>query len=128
MEASALIRPLGRLIEELRAAREALAKGAATEERAEQAAANGGGEDARRFADSALTLSRGMSQIETWGVVVRDLDSGICDFLAEREGRDVYLCWQLGEERIGFWHELEAGFAGRQPIDDAFGPAPPIRP
>jgi hypothetical protein len=126
LEASALIRPLGRLIEEMRAARETLAKGASAEDRTERAAANGGGADARSFAESALTLSRGMAQIETWGVVVRDLDSGICDFPAEREGREVYLCWQLGEERIGFWHELEAGFAGRQPIDDAFGSAPPI--
>ena len=51
-------------------------------------------------------------------MVVRDLDEGICDFRARRGGRDVYLCWRVGEERIGWWHELDAGFRGRRPLDE----------
>ena len=49
---------------------------------------------------------------------VKDLDIGLCDFLGERDGRDVWLCWQYGEKQVGFWHELDAGFAGRHPLAD----------
>jgi len=45
-----------------------------------------------------------------------DIDQGLIDFRAEMDGREVYLCWKLGEERIDWWHELDAGFAGRQPL------------
>jgi hypothetical protein len=51
------------------------------------------------------------------GVQVKDLETGLCDFVARHQGRDVFLCWRLGEKRVEFWHELAAGFAGRQPID-----------
>jgi hypothetical protein len=40
------------------------------------------------------------------------------DFPALREGREVYLCWRLGEDEVGYWHELTTGFAGRQPLDE----------
>lgn len=50
------------------------------------------------------------------GVELKDPFQGLLDFRAEREGREVYLCWRLGEESVGHWHELEAGFAGRQPM------------
>ena len=49
-------------------------------------------------------------------IVVRDIDRGLIDFPALHDGREVYLCWELGEERIGFWHELEAGYGGRRPL------------
>jgi hypothetical protein len=49
-------------------------------------------------------------------VVVKDLDAGLVDFPSEREGELVLLCWQLGEERVAWWHTLEGGFAGRQPL------------
>jgi hypothetical protein len=96
----------------------------ADRERAERLAAvaggNGGGADGSVFGEAALRFSRGLAQIDRWGVIVRDLDTGICDFPALREGRVVYLCWRVGEERIEWWHETGAGFAGRQPLDDAF--------
>jgi len=60
-----------------------------------------------------------LQEITDLGVLVKDLDLGLIDFPALREGREVYLCWQLGEEgRIAWWHETDAGFAGRQPFDD----------
>jgi hypothetical protein len=102
----------------MRRARDVLGERATTEELSGHAAGNGGGENGTRYAEAALTFSRGLRQIEAWGVVVRDLDSGICDFRARREGREVYLCWQVGEERIAYWHELDAGFRGRQPLDE----------
>jgi hypothetical protein len=60
-----------------------------------------------------------LQEITALGVLVKDLDIGLIDFLALRDGREVYLCWRLGEEgRIAWWHEIDAGFAGRQPLDD----------
>jgi hypothetical protein len=50
------------------------------------------------------------------GVVVKDLDAGLVDFPAERDGRAVFLCWQLGEDEVAFWHGVEEGFAGRKPL------------
>jgi hypothetical protein len=50
------------------------------------------------------------------GVQVKDLDRGLIDFPAEIEGQDALLCWEVGEERIAFWHTPDAGFAGRRPL------------
>jgi hypothetical protein len=55
--------------------------------------------------------------LEELGVQVKDPDTGLCDFVARHQGRDVFLCWRLGEKRVGFWHELNGGFAGRKPLD-----------
>jgi len=57
-----------------------------------------------------------VAQITNKGIIVRDLDRGLVDFPSLREGREVYLCWLWGEEEIAFWHEVDAGFAGRQPL------------
>lgn len=56
------------------------------------------------------------ARLEDWGVEVKDPERGLIDFVHERDGRLVYLCFHLGESDIGFWHELDAGFAGRQPL------------
>jgi hypothetical protein len=70
-----------------------------------------------RFRALMEALGEELAAIEQTGVTVKDLDIGLCDFLGEREGREVWLCWQYGEKRVNFWHDLDAGFAGRQPID-----------
>jgi hypothetical protein len=121
VEASALVGPLAEVLGAMRAARAVLTDRSLVEVLARRAPSNGGGDDGRTFAEAALTFSRGLAQITSWGVVVRDLDSGLCDFRARHEERDVYLCWQLGEDRIGYWHEIGAGFQGRRPLDEAFG-------
>lgn len=60
-----------------------------------------------------------LREIAELGAEVKDPDRGLIDFRAVMRGREVYLCWQLGEpERIAFWHDLEAGFAGRRIIED----------
>lgn len=51
------------------------------------------------------------------GCELKDAQRGLVDFPAEKDGRPIYLCWLLGEEKIAHWHELETGFAGRQPIE-----------
>jgi len=65
---------------------------------------------------AASTLSDMARQIADLGCELKGIEEGLIDFRALREGREVYLCWRLGEERIAFWHEIEAGFAGRQPL------------
>ena len=50
------------------------------------------------------------------GCELKDHQSGLIDFVGRHQGREVYLCWKLGEERITHWHELDTGFAGRQPV------------
>ena len=69
-----------------------------------------------RFRGLMETLTEELHAIEATGVSVKDLDIGLCDFLGSREGRDVWLCWQYGEKRVGFWHDLDTGFSGRQPL------------
>lgn len=59
-----------------------------------------------------------LSEIDSAGVQVKDLDIGLLDFPCLVEDRIVLLCWKLGEPRIGFWHGTEEGFAGRKPIDE----------
>ena len=55
--------------------------------------------------------------LHTLGCEVKDLEQGLVDFRSQREGREIYLCWRVGETTISYWHELDAGFAGRQPLD-----------
>ena len=66
---------------------------------------------------TATEINERIQQVHELGCEVKDLDTGLLDFRSEREGREVYLCWQLGEERIAWWHELNTGFASRQPLD-----------
>ena len=58
-----------------------------------------------------------IERVAGFGVEVKDLEMGLVDFPGERDGREVYLCWKLGEERVSFWHELNTGYASRQPLD-----------
>ncbi|MCA9971010.1 MAG: DUF2203 domain-containing protein [Anaerolineales bacterium] len=57
-----------------------------------------------------------LQQIVGFGVEVKDVNAGLIDFLSRRDGREVYLCWRYGEPRIAFYHDLETGFNGRQPL------------
>ena len=77
---------------------------------------NGGGEAAREMMAEGEELSRLVTEIARLGVVVRDPTSGLVDFPAVREGEPIYLCWQLGEDEVGHWHDRESGFSGRRPL------------
>ncbi len=61
-------------------------------------------------------LAESLATLEEIGVVVKDIDAGLVDFLAIRDGKEVFLCWQLGEPDLAWWHSLEEGFRGRKPI------------
>ena len=58
-----------------------------------------------------------LGELKELGIELKDPFQGLVDFPAEREGGDVWLCWRLGEDSISYWHDLDAGFGGRQPID-----------
>jgi hypothetical protein len=86
-------------------------------------AGNGGGlephalQDVQERLDEEVAgIARCVARIHELGAVVKDLDGGLVDFPAQRAGEDVFLCWRLGEEEIGFWHGLEEGFSGRRPL------------
>ena len=69
---------------------------------------------------SAAALKEVFETIEEMGVLIKDLDIGLIDFLTLYHGREVCLCWKLGEDRIRFWHGTEEGFPGRKAIDEEF--------
>ena len=62
-------------------------------------------------------IERMMDQVQAYGVVLKDVNAGLLDFLSQRNGRDVYLCWKYGDDRVAYFHELHTGFAGRQQVD-----------
>lgn len=61
-------------------------------------------------------IARCVARIHEVGALVKDLDDGLVDFPATRDGENVLLCWRLGEAEIGFWHGLDEGFSGRKPL------------
>ncbi|HVD57035.1 MAG TPA: DUF2203 domain-containing protein [Thermoleophilaceae bacterium] len=117
-EASALLSEVAELIERMRAARDRLGDAEARAALTAAGGTNGGGQPGRTVSEGFLELREAMMWLRVREIVLRDLDRGLVDFPALREGAEVYLCWQEGEEEIGFWHEPEAGFAGRRPLDD----------
>jgi hypothetical protein len=66
----------------------------------------------------AEQLSRTVDEIQQTGCLIKDLEMGLVDFPSRRGDEEVYLCWKLGEARIGYWHGIEEGFAGRKPLDE----------
>ena len=69
---------------------------------------------------SAAALKDSFERMEEIGVLIKDLDIGLIDFLTRYHGREVCLCWKLGEDRIRFLHGMEEGFRGRKEIDQEF--------
>ena len=85
---------------------------------AEGASRGGGGmEGGAAYVESLSELAEASGELEELGVQLKDYVRGLIDFPTLREGRVVLLCWQMGEgDRLEWWHEVEAGFAGRQPL------------
>lgn len=68
----------------------------------------------------AVEFKTAVDRIQGFGCILKDLDAGLIDFPTRFQGKEVYLCWQLGERGIQFWHGVEEGFRGRKPIDRHF--------
>ena len=103
-------------LERLRDARSQLNDEEARRALAEAGPTNGGGEPGQVVSEAFLALRSALAELEALGIILRDLDRGLVDFPAIHDGREVYLCWEEGEEEIAWWHEPDAGHAGRQPI------------
>ncbi|KKL55020.1 hypothetical protein LCGC14_2259580 [marine sediment metagenome] len=74
-------------------------------------------ETRQELAKAAAEMNSLTEKVLEMGCELKDVDQGLIDFRAEREGREVYLCWKLGEPDIRWWHGLESGFAGRRPLE-----------
>ena len=79
-----------------------------------KAASNGGNRVSAQVDQDFIRLQNLLKNILEAGVEIKDIDTGLVDFRSLRDGREVYLCWKFGEDLIQFWHELDAGFSGRQ--------------
>ena len=83
----------------------------------EKSAGNGGNRALSNMVQDFEKFDALIHRIQATDVLIKDINLGLLDFPALKDGREVYLCWQYGEDDIAFWHEVEAGYAGRQPID-----------
>jgi hypothetical protein len=83
----------------------------------QKAAGNGGSRAASLLAQNFERLDKLVHQILDTGAILKDINTGLLDFPSIRDNHEVYLCWRHGEERIEYWHEIDAGFAGREPLD-----------
>jgi hypothetical protein len=77
---------------------------------------DGGGHEGKEYWEALSTLRKEVESLAAQGILLRDAESGLIDFPARRDGRDVFLCWRLGEDRVEYWHGPESGVAGRQPL------------
>lgn len=116
-EAESLLPRVKPVLQKLRDAKDLLTDEEAHEVLSEAAPANGGGEEGTQVGEAFLEVRRLLGALQEAGIVVRDIDRGLIDFPAIREGEEVYLCWELGEDSIDWWHDVEDGYRGRQPLD-----------
>jgi hypothetical protein len=117
-EAEALLPTVEPILRELRTARDRLTDAEAHQLLADTAPTNGGGAPGREVGEGFLAVRRLLGAVQEMGIVVRDIDQGLIDFPAIIDGEEVYLCWQFDEDGISWWHDIESGFGGRQPLDD----------
>jgi len=116
-EANALLPRLSALLDQLREAKDQLTDSEAHEALSGAAPGNGGGDHGRQVGVAFLEVRRLLETLEQSGIVLRDIDRGLVDFPSMMDGREVYLCWELGEEEVAYWHELDGGYVGREPLD-----------
>jgi len=114
-EANEMLAELRDRLARVRSARQIMLRGAELVK--ERVATDGGGASGgREYWEAQTTLRAEIERLAEERIVLRDPESGLVDFPGERDGRRVWLCWRLGEERVAHWHELDTGFIGRQPL------------
>ncbi len=121
-EANALLPEVTTALLGLRAARSTLGDARAAASRITPSMRGNGSAARAAEMDARIDALRG--DVAVWtrrlaatGIELRDIDDGLVDFPSLRDGRVVFLCWRLGEDRVRYWHDIDAGFAGRQPLD-----------
>ena len=118
-EANALLPTVRRIAGAIAHAHNRIATSQESARAAAENSARGGGfmADGPQYVTDLMSLAEHTGELEALGVQLKDYGRGLLDFPSMREGRVVLLCWQLGEgDRIEWWHDLETGFAGREPI------------
>jgi len=115
-QANAALEWVRERIGRLRTAREGLNDEEAREALLQAGPTNGGGQPGRVVSGAFMEMRNALIELQAMEVVLRDLDRGLVDFPAIREGREVFLCWEEGEAEIGFWHDLDSGYGGRHPL------------
>lgn len=114
-EANALLPQLRDRLARIRDARQGILRQAEIVK--ERVVVDGGGSHAgREYWDATATLRTELERLAADNILLRDPESGLVDFPAERDGERVYLCWRIGEERVANWHPLGTGFSGRRPL------------
>jgi len=117
VEANAMLPRLRPMLERLRDAKGELTDAEAHEALSDAAPGNGGGSPGRQVGEGFLEVRGILGAFEQAGIVIKDIDRGLIDFPAIIDGREVFLCWELGEDEVAHWHDLESGYGGREPLD-----------
>jgi hypothetical protein len=122
-EANERLAELQPLLEQLRADRDAVAE--AQRELVAARQTNGSAEHAEELRqreseirEMVLRMQQAVVAIDSWGISLRDISTGLIDFPALVNGRPVWLCWRLGEDGVGWWHEADVGFDQRKPLTE----------
>jgi hypothetical protein len=118
-EANALLPSVRHILQSIqRAHRRLLAHREAAQKAAEGAEQGGGGmPGGARYVQILTELATRTGELEALGIQLKDYERGLIDFPSLRDGRVILLCWQLGEgDEVEWWHDVDAGFAGRQPL------------
>ena len=114
-EADAMLEGLRERLGRIREARQVLLRSAELVK--ERVVADGGGASGGRdYWEAQAILRAEIERLAEENIVLRDPETGLVDFPGQREGRRVWLCWRLGEDRVDHWHELDSGFVGRKPL------------
>lgn len=115
-EALKIVRPL--MDEVMRIRQKILANQPEAWPAIEKSAGNGGNPALSQMVHDFEKLDDLIHKIQDTGAQIKDINIGLLDYSALKDGREVYLCWQHGEGDIAYWHEVEDGYAGRQPIEN----------
>ena len=117
-EANALLPKISRVIKDMLDARQCIIEAQADLWPVlEKAIGNGGSKKAGALLSEFSRVEQGARRLSEMGCILKDINTGLVDFPTLRNGREVFLCWQHGEPEVAFWHDVDAGLAGRQPLD-----------
>src|SRR5262245_41540663 len=117
-EANSLIPQLHSRLMSVKQAKETLARTKEDIRKASARAEYGGGSSmGSLYITSLQQVSNNVKAIQELGILVKDLEMGLCDFPHFRDGRVVFLCWKLGEQEIRWWHETTTGYKDRCPLE-----------
>jgi len=117
VEANQLVPKLKKLLRRLTSHRQQLVSLNPEIQRARDNSENNGGSyQGAQYLTQLVLFSECAQIIDGLGIIIKDLDVGLCDFPHMKDGRVVYLCWKLGEDEVSWWHEIESGFSGRRPL------------